>query len=404
MIISSRITKETQDAYRRNCAYLKVIFDMLDGLEYHVPGGDPNAKFKLDKRYYREMQIMGYVTNRDYIQIADKLIVRLDYLPRNDCGDLVYRFHFLLCAGYTELGVVTGLDIGEDWGLITAEGGNNIILNLMDPEFGYITHTPMYELIEQYKLLESGLTYPPKEVPPDRPNTYQMYMAYNGIARAHNKDVREGDKSIRINVGGISMPFDAWRKRLNVDRETLAEILTITYNQQIDQPKIASGTDIGSDNNRTYEVRGTYRTLAEWSKYAHISKKMLKERLASGMTMEEAITKPVEGRSIYVEYGKKRRYYTFKGETKTFKEWAQILGISTAMFAKRVDEGLPPRKVMKPAPRHKVIYAKDGEYKEPVRKPGYLVADRLKEVCDRHQRIDKERVEALYAEETTDDT
>ena len=79
----------------------------------------------------------------------------------------------------------------------------------------------------------------------------------------------------------------------------------------------------------TYEINGEAHTMMEWSKILGIKFSIVSNRVSRGMTVVDALTKPVKKAA--------RDYaYTFNGETHSLPEWAKITGIPLSTLHNRV--------------------------------------------------------------------
>jgi hypothetical protein len=82
-------------------------------------------------------------------------------------------------------------------------------------------------------------------------------------------------------------------------------------------------------NNRAIEFEGRVQTLSMWAKELRLSKQLIRDRLESGLSADEALTKPVR-LSSFIEY---------RGEKKALKELAVISGISYGTLWNRLKAG-----------------------------------------------------------------
>lgn len=94
-------------------------------------------------------------------------------------------------------------------------------------------------------------------------------------------------------------------------------------------------------NNRRNNVYLTYKgetkTLTQWAEERGINRKTLQQRLGNGLSMEEALSKP-----LY-----KGKFYTYKGKTMFIKEWAKELNINYVTLACRLKRGIPFEEAIK---------------------------------------------------------
>ena len=94
-----------------------------------------------------------------------------------------------------------------------------------------------------------------------------------------------------------------------------------------------------------YTAFGERHTVWEWSQIYGIRYKTLYERIRrSGMTMEEALTRPLKKASI-------PKVYTVGGESRTIKEWSQVTGLSLNTIYARLARGWTPGQAVGREPR-----------------------------------------------------
>lgn len=90
-------------------------------------------------------------------------------------------------------------------------------------------------------------------------------------------------------------------------------------------PKIAQDTLL------TYN--GVTRTLANWAKHLNVSTGVLRFRIRSGMTPDQAFTPGT------LKKGRKEHYYNAYGRTLTLREWSEVVGISKGALDARLRYG-----------------------------------------------------------------
>jgi hypothetical protein len=87
----------------------------------------------------------------------------------------------------------------------------------------------------------------------------------------------------------------------------------------------------GSDKGKEFTFRGKSKTLREWSKELDIGLAVLKNRIFTyKWTVRKAFTTPQK-------YSK--RYITYKGETLSITQWANRLGVSRNSLCTRLRLG-----------------------------------------------------------------
>ena len=90
-----------------------------------------------------------------------------------------------------------------------------------------------------------------------------------------------------------------------------------------------------ADESKYYEAFGERHSIWEWSQMYGMRYKTLYERIRrSGMTMEEALTRPLQKASIPT-------IYTVNGMSKSIKEWSQTTGLSQNTIYSRLARSWP---------------------------------------------------------------
>ena len=96
--------------------------------------------------------------------------------------------------------------------------------------------------------------------------------------------------------------------------------------------------------NPTYTHDGKTLTLGEWASIIGVSAKTLAKRLDAGYTNAEAFRLDFKPRraNTFNRGGKRGlapKLHTFNGETRTFQQWADFLGITTSALHARMKRG-----------------------------------------------------------------
>lgn len=89
---------------------------------------------------------------------------------------------------------------------------------------------------------------------------------------------------------------------------------------------------------KLYEAWGYEASLPQWARMFKLETSTLRKRIARGASLETAL-------SMKMYESEKWPKYTYKGETHTAREWAEIIGITQGSFLDRVRAGMPPEKL-----------------------------------------------------------
>lgn len=93
-------------------------------------------------------------------------------------------------------------------------------------------------------------------------------------------------------------------------------------------------------NNRKIIYKNETKTLSQWARKYNISITTLGDRLRAGMTIDEALNKPI------IKGGGKL-LFTINGETKLLSEWCKIYNINYQTAWKKIKDGKNIVKVLK---------------------------------------------------------
>jgi hypothetical protein len=95
---------------------------------------------------------------------------------------------------------------------------------------------------------------------------------------------------------------------------------------------------MASQNNPTFTKDGETRTSVEWQKHFRLRTPLINQRLLEGMSLEEAVTTPVQ--------------YTIDGVTKTIDEWSETTGVKSHVIYVRINQqNWKPEKAITTPPR-----------------------------------------------------
>lgn len=89
---------------------------------------------------------------------------------------------------------------------------------------------------------------------------------------------------------------------------------------------------------KLYEAWGYEASIPQWARMFKLAPTTLRKRIARGMDLETAL-------SMKMYESDKWPKYTYKGESHTAREWAEIIGITQGSFLDRVRAGMPPERV-----------------------------------------------------------
>lgn len=98
--------------------------------------------------------------------------------------------------------------------------------------------------------------------------------------------------------------------------------------------------DSNRRNNRKITYKNETKTLSQWSREYNINIVTLSDRLKSGMTIDEALNKPV------IKSGGKL-LFTINNETKLLSEWCKIYNINYQTAWKKIKKGRSIEKALK---------------------------------------------------------
>lgn len=129
---------------------------------------------------------------------------------------------------------------------------------------------------------------------------------------------RNKRQNIFVTMDGETLCMAEWEERYNIAHKMVWKRMLkgMTFEEAVKTPNPGKYNHIITCNGETHH-------LAEWSRITGIKENALRARLKSGnFTIEQAINESANSRynrNISVEYN---------GETKSLREWSEVLGIS----------------------------------------------------------------------------
>lgn len=87
----------------------------------------------------------------------------------------------------------------------------------------------------------------------------------------------------------------------------------------------------GNEKDPMVEYQGIEWTIGALSKHLNIDYYLLRRRIISGMTVEDAISKPIKKTKV-------GQLYTFNGQSRTITKWAKLANIGIATVHKRMSK------------------------------------------------------------------
>jgi hypothetical protein len=84
--------------------------------------------------------------------------------------------------------------------------------------------------------------------------------------------------------------------------------------------------------NRILKYDGKKYVLAALGEEKGLPPKLLRNRLVAGLTVQEAVERPVENGNVY--------YFTYQGKTQSLVRWAEELDIPYATLRSRLRQGI----------------------------------------------------------------
>ena len=95
------------------------------------------------------------------------------------------------------------------------------------------------------------------------------------------------------------------------------------------------------DNNTLITYKGQTKTMAEWAELTGVGSGLIRWRLDAGWSVTKALSEKVRGTGKYTRYD-----ITYQGHTRTLPEWARITGVGECTLRARIDAGWPIAKAL----------------------------------------------------------
>lgn len=155
---------------------------------------------------------------------------------------------------------------------------------------------------------------------------------------------RYGGRGIKICEEWLNEPNSFYEWAINNGYEKDLTIDRIDVNGNYEPSNCRWVTKEVQDNNRRNNRKITYKgetkTLSQWAKQYKINIVTLSDRLKTGMSIDEALNKPV------IKSGGKL-LYTLNNETKLLSEWCKIYNINYQTAWKKAKNGYSIKKILK---------------------------------------------------------
>ena len=163
------------------------------------------------------------------------------------------------------------------------------------------------------------------------------YPSTNGYQRYGGRGIKICDEWINDPQSFYNWSINnGYKKNLTIDR--------IDVNGSYEPSNCRWVTKEIQDNNRRTNRKITYKgetkTLSQWCREYNINRVTLDDRLKTGMTIEEALNKPVTkcGGKIF---------YTLNGKKKLLSEWCKIYNVNYQTAWKKAKKGYDIERILK---------------------------------------------------------
>lgn len=87
-------------------------------------------------------------------------------------------------------------------------------------------------------------------------------------------------------------------------------------------------------NNHLITYNGKTQNMTQWAKETGVRRELIKDRLKSGWSVEDALTK----RKCELWERKDNRLLTYDGKTMTVSQWAKEIGVNRSTLSHRINE------------------------------------------------------------------
>lgn len=163
------------------------------------------------------------------------------------------------------------------------------------------------------------------------------YPTTNGYQRYGGRGIKMCDEWIKNPQSFYDWAMNnGYKEKLTIDR--------IDVNGNYEPSNCRWVTKEVQDNNRRTNKKLTYKgetkTLSQWSREYNVNIVTLSDRLKTGMTIDEALNKPV------IKNGGKL-LFTINGETKLLSEWCKIYNINYQTAWEKLKKGYSIQKALK---------------------------------------------------------
>lgn len=155
---------------------------------------------------------------------------------------------------------------------------------------------------------------------------------------------RYGGRGIKICDEWINNPQNFYDWAIDNGYENGLTLDRIDVNGNYEPNNCRWVTKEEQDNNRRTNRKITYKnitkTLSQWAREYNINIVTLSDRLKTGMTIDEALNKPINKCGGYL-------LYTLNGETKLLSDWCKIYNINYQTAWRKAKKGYSIKKILK---------------------------------------------------------
>ena len=136
------------------------------------------------------------------------------------------------------------------------------------------------------------------------------------------EQIKNRSNSRMITYNGKTQLASEWAREIGMNYKTFLQRLdTLSIEEAFEKPI--------KPNFFVLEYNGKKQTIKEWGKELGINPSTIQNRISKGMTIEEALTKPIAKKG-------ENRLITYQGKTQSLKRWAEELGISYKVLMDRL--------------------------------------------------------------------